>query len=89
MSVVRRLTFGYQWTFPKEIINKMGLDQFGKALAISYEDGPTVFVPLDCRVELTLLRASRSLPVEGIKPSNRNKKALRAWLRKLNYEQPA
>jgi bifunctional DNA-binding transcriptional regulator/antitoxin component of YhaV-PrlF toxin-antitoxin module len=88
-SVVRRLTFEYQWTFPKEIVNKVGLDQFGEALVISYEDGPTVFVPLDYRAELTLLRATRSLPVEGIKPSSRNKKALRAWLRKLSYEQPA
>ena len=86
MSVVRRLTFEYQWTFPKEIVNKVGLDQFGEALVISCEDG---FVPLDCRAELTLLRATRSLPVEGIKPSSRNKKALRAWLRKMSYEQPA
>ncbi|MDB4196894.1 hypothetical protein N9777_01205 [Ascidiaceihabitans sp.] len=89
MSVVRRLTFEYQRTFPKEIVNKVGLDQFGEALVISYEDGPTFFVPLDCRAELTLLRATRSLPIEGIKPSSRNKKTLRAWLRKLSYEQPA
>ena len=88
-SVVRRLTFEYQWTPLPETVHEVSVDQFGEALVISYEDGPTVFVPLDYRAELTLARVTRSLPVEGIKPHTRDKRAIRAWLRGLNNKQPA
>ena len=86
-SVVRRLTFEYRWAPLPETVREVSLEQFGEALAISYENGPTVFVPLDDSPLLALSRMVRSLPVEGVRPSIRDKKTIRAWLRGLDYKQ--
>ena len=86
-SVVRRLTFEYRWAPLPETVREVSLEQFGEALAINYENGPTVFVPLDDSPLLALSRMVRSLPVEGVRPSIRDNKTIRAWLRGLDYKQ--
>jgi hypothetical protein len=68
---VRRLYIDRPF-FPEDV-RETSSEQFGEALAINYENGPTVFVPLDDSLLLTLSRIVRSLPVEGFRPSIRDK----------------
>ena len=67
--------------FPEDV-RETSSEQFGEALAINYENGPTVFVPLDDSLLLTLSRMVRSLAVGCARASTRDKK-IRAWLRGL------